>query len=151
MNLICLLNSAFISFTNSQIFVDILQTTFSVNFILRVKLVYSRQGITNWTHIMILLLLHVPVHALHTHHTRLLFTIKHQSFFMKTTFNLKCAIPCFTTIINCSRIMTGLTTSFKHLGSSPLSVNVTPSLSIRHFPKSAFTNSTRSIPSELLL
>ena len=148
MYLIGLLDPTLITFTNSQISFDFLNFSFSFLLVLYIELKYCRQGITYRTDIMIFLLFHMFIHALHTHYHTLLLTIEHKWLLMDTTLDFHTVITSSTFIVS-SRLVTPLP-SVNYLWRPPLSIQIRPTFSIGHFPQSTLTDLPRCISSKLL-
>lgn len=148
MYLISLFDPTLISFTNSQISLYLLNFSFSLLLILYIEFKYCRQCIANWTDIMIFLLFHMFIHALHAHNNTLLLTIKHKRLLMYTTLNLNTVISSSTFIIG-SRLVTPFS-SVNYFWSPSLSIEIRSTFSIWHLPQSTLTDLSWCISSKLL-
>ena len=81
-NLVRLLDSVLISFANGQIFVNILHPMLGLCLVLQVCLGDCGKSIAQRADIVVLLFLHVFVHALHTHNCSFLLAVEHKRLLM---------------------------------------------------------------------
>lgn len=77
MYLICLFDPSLVSLANRQIFIDLFDPLPGFCLELRILFGNGAEGVSDAAYIVILLLLHVAIHALHAHHQRLLLTVEH--------------------------------------------------------------------------
>lgn len=149
MYLICLFYPTLVAFTNSQVTFNLLYFTLSFLLVLDVQLKNRRQSITNRTYIMVFLLFHMFIHALHAHNCTLLLTIEHEWLFVDTAFDLTIIFASSAFII-ATRFVTPFS-SINYFRSPPLSVKIGPTFSIRHFSQPTLANFARCICCKLLL
>ena len=77
MDLVGLLDAAFVTFTDSQTLIDFLHFLLCFTFGLNILPINNSNSITDGANIVVFLLLHVLVHALHAHHQALLLAKEH--------------------------------------------------------------------------
>jgi ABC-type uncharacterized transport system permease subunit len=106
-----------------------------------VLLIDGPKGIAYRTDIMVLLLLHMLIHALHAHCQGLLLAVEHQGLFMHVAFHLRGFLALAAFIVSCAmcRIVACFTVAIIDLWSFPIRVNVVSSLSVRHLSQFALT------------
>ena len=139
MDLIGLLDPGLVSFADRQIFVDFFDPALGVCFELEVVPADGGEGVPHRADVVVLLLLHVFVHALHAHEDGFLLAVEHQGLLVDVALHLRrlLALPALVVVCPVGRIVTGLAVALVDLRSLPLSVDVVPALSVRHFPQLA--------------
>lgn len=139
MDLIRLLDSRLVSFANRQIFVDFFDPAFGVGFELKVLPVDGWEGVPHRANVVVFLLLHVFVHALHAHDDGFLLAVEHEGLFVDVALHLArlLALPALVIVGPAGRIVTGLAVALVDLRGLSFSVDVVPALGVRHFPQLA--------------
>lgn len=147
MYLIRLLNPSLVALADRQILIDLFDPLPGFSLELCILFGNGAEGISDAAYIVILLLLHMAIHALHAHHQRLLLAVKHQGLFVSITSHLRSLLTLSTAVVCCA-ILLGIVTSLAvslTLWSLPLSVDVAATLSIRHLPQFALTELALSL------
>lgn len=139
MDLISLFNPRLIALANGQILIDVFHASSSLSFEILVEPCNSRERIADRADIVVLLLLHMLVHALHAHHGCFLLAVKHQRLLMHVALHLCLFLALPTTVIVPGRIVTSLAVSVVDIGRLPLGVDVIPTLSVGHLAQLALT------------
>ena len=140
MDLVCLLDSCFVAFADDQILIDFFHPAFGVCFELKVLLVDCYEGVPHGADIVIFLLFHVFVHALHAHEDGFLLAVEHERLFVDVALHFShfLALPTFIIVCPIDGIVTRLAVAFVYVRSFSLSVDVVSALGVRHFSEFAF-------------
>lgn len=132
MNLIRLLNPSLVALANGQIFIDFFNPLPGFCLELRILFGNGAESISDAAYIVILLLLHMAIHALHAHYQRLLLAVEHQGLFVGVAPHLRSLFALPTAVVCCA-ILLGIVTSLAislALRSLPFSVDVAATFSI---------------------
>lgn len=139
MYLIGLLDPRLVPLADGQIFIDVLHPPPGLGLELRVLFGDGAERVGDAADIMVLLLLHVAIHALHAHDQRLLLAVEHQWLFVGVAAHLRSLFALATAVVR-RTVLLGIVASLAislALGSLPLCVDVAATLSIRHLPQFA--------------
>lgn len=134
MYFISLLNSWFVSLASSHVPVDVLNALLGLYFVFRVEMCDVRKCIRNWAYIVVFLLFHVFIHALHAHHHAFLLAVKHQWLLVQVAFHFLQTLSGPTAVFSSTLwVMTGLATAaILWLWSLALIIDIAPTLCIGH-------------------
>ena len=125
MHLVGLSDPTFVAIAHPNALVDFFCFLPCIYLKLYILLLDIGHGVTDGAHIMMFLLLHMPVHALHAHHDALLLAVKHQQLLMHVALYLQTLPPLPT---RPTRVSFARSTAFRRAGG----LDVTPPVTVRH-------------------
>lgn len=138
MYLVGLFNPGLVALTDSEILVNFLDPLLGFGFVLEILAINGAESVADGTHIMVLLLLHVFVHALHAHHHAFLLAVEHQRLFVHIALHLEHVVALPAAIVPSLRVVAGLAAALVHIGGFALGVNVASAFGVGHLAEFAF-------------
>jgi hypothetical protein len=111
------------------------------------------EGVADGADVVVLLLLHVAVHALHAHHSGFLLAVEHQRLLVHVALHLwrLLALPALVVRRPVGRVVAGLAVPLVYIRRLPLGIDVVSPLSVGHFAELAFTELAIAVRVVLLL